>query len=543
VKRILAIAVLVALSTGCAKIASQNVGGGDHSWTKLGDLRIAIQQDLKNLNPLLNSNTTDAFLARLMFEPLLTADDKGNPLPMLAAVVPTIDNGGISKDGLTITYHLVKNAKWTDGVPVTSKDVKFSWQAIMNNNNNVVSRNGYDLVTKIDTPDAFTVVVHLRKKFAPFVNTFFAESDQPFPIAPAHVLDKYPNINQIPFNDEPNVSDGPFRFAEWVKGDHVTLVRNDNFFKGKPGLSRIDVKFIPDENTSVNALRTHDVDWIYQASIDNYEALKSIPGTRIVWVNVNGYEDLQVNDARPITSDVRVRQAIAYALNKQQLVDTLTYGQDSIAAGDIPHWMWAYDPTVPVIGHDLTKAKELLAQAGWTPGPGGIDQKNGQPLLLVLVSNNSNVTRRKAAVLIQEQLKLAGIGVQIKFFPGEVLFAPAGEGGILQLGQFDLGLTGWYAGIDPDDSSQFACDQFPPGGYNYTRYCSAAMTAAQAMAQQNYDEPTRKKAYRKVETLLANDVPEIFDWYTRQMQPISVDFKGFDPNPVEEAWNAWQWSI
>ena len=135
----------------CTK-AGSGVVGGRHSWTHPGVLRVAVQQDLKNLNPLLNSNTTDVFVDRLMFEPLLTADPKGNALPMLAAQVPTLENGGISSDGMTITYHLRK-ARWTDGVAVTSGDVKWSWQAIMNPDNNVVSRHGYDYVASIDTPN------------------------------------------------------------------------------------------------------------------------------------------------------------------------------------------------------------------------------------------------------------------------------------------------------------------------------------------------------------------------------------------------------
>jgi peptide/nickel transport system substrate-binding protein len=109
-------------------------------------LRIAIQNDVKTLNPLLNSNTTDGLIADLMFEPLLAADAKGDPMPMLATSVPSTENGGITDDGLTVTYHLRKDAKWTDGQPVTSHDVKWSWQAIMNPNNNVVSRHGYDYI-------------------------------------------------------------------------------------------------------------------------------------------------------------------------------------------------------------------------------------------------------------------------------------------------------------------------------------------------------------------------------------------------------------
>ncbi len=242
VKRILALAALAASLAACTKVSNEDQGAGRHSWTQAGVLRIAIQGDVKNLNPLLNSNTTDVFINRLMFEPLLTADPKGNPLPMLASIVPTTTNGGISADGLTITYHLRKDAKWTDGVAVTSNDVKWSWSAIMNPANNVVSRHGYDYVKSVDTPDDATVVVHLKQKFSPFVNSFFAESDQPYPIAPEHILAKYANLNTIQFNGEPNVSDGPFRFAEWSRNDHINLVRNDNFFLGKPNLDRIEIK-------------------------------------------------------------------------------------------------------------------------------------------------------------------------------------------------------------------------------------------------------------------------------------------------------------
>lgn len=506
-------------------------------------LRIAIQSDLKNLNPLLNSNTTDAMVARLMFEPLVSADTKGNPVPMLAAGVPTQQNGGISKDGLTITYHLRKNAKWTDGVPVTSKDVKWSWQAIMNSDNNVISRHGYDYVNSIDTPDDYTAVVHLKEKFAPFVNTFFAESDQPYPIAPAHVLSKYPNINTIPFNSDPTVTDGPFKFVRWVHGDHIELAANDQFFMGKPGLRGIYIRIIPDENTIRNLLRTHDIDWMFQASINNYPEIKNMPGVKMVFVDVNGYEDVQLNVQRPYLQDARVRQALAYAIDKTRIIQTLTYGQQKAAIEDQPPFMWAFDPSLRDYPHDPAAAKQLLQQAGWTPGPDGIARKNGERLTLVLVSNGSNVTRRKEAVELQQMFRDVGVDLQIKNYQADVLFAPAGEGGILQNGKFDLSLAGWYAGVDPDDSSQYTCANMAPKGYNYSRYCNQDMEAAQKMALENYDQPTRKKAYFRIQALLHRDVPEIFTYYQRQLQPINPNFKGFAPNPVMEAWNAWQWSI
>ncbi|HEX3670355.1 MAG TPA: peptide ABC transporter substrate-binding protein [Candidatus Cybelea sp.] len=506
-------------------------------------MRVAVQSDLKNLNPLLNSNTTDVFVERLMFEPLLTADPKGNPLPMLATRVPTLENRDISADGLTITYRLRRNARWTDGVPVTSRDVKWSWQAIMNPDNNVVSRHGYDYVASIDTPNASTAVVHLKRRFSPFVNTFFAESDQPYMIAPAHVLAGLANINQVAFNNNPSVSDGPFKFVEWSRGDHISLARNDGFFLGKPKLDRINVRIVPDESTTVNLLRTHGIDYMFQASQQTYQAVRTIPDIKLVWVNVNGYQYVQLNLARPFLADPRVRMAIAYAIDKEQLLRTLTFGTQTMATADIPDWMWAFDPRVRSAAHDPSEARSLLREAGFSPGPDGIMRNGGGRLSFVTVTNNSNATRRQMALEVQAMLRQVGIEDSIKYYPGDVLFAPAGMGGILQLGKFDITVSGWYAGIDPDDSTQFTCENFPPSGYNYSRYCSPAMQAAQKIALTRYDRPSRMAAYYQIQELLVRDNPAFFIYWLRQMEPISVDFHGFEPNPVVESWNAWQWSI
>jgi len=490
---------------------------------------------------ILASNTTDNMIDRLIYDPLTSADAKGNIVPILATEVPTVENGGIGKDGLTVTFHLVKNAKWSDGVPLTSKDVKFSWQAMMNPNNNVVSRHGFDEVTSVDTPDPYTVVVHLKEKFAPIVSEFFGESDSPTAIVPEHILGRYPNLNQIAFNNEP-IGSGPYKLSQWVKGDHITLVPNASYFRGTPGLKQIVVHVIPDENTSLNELQTHDIDWMFEPSFSTYATLRTMKDVLVHYNDVNGYEGMQLNLSHPPLDDKQVRLAILYAIDKRRLLDTLTFGQQKLATEDLPDWMWAYNKGVTTYPFDVAKAKQILAADGYTPGANGIVQKNGKPLSLLLVSNGSNATRKKASVLIQQMLHLAGIDVQIKFFDGATLFAPAPLG-ILQSGNFDLGLSGWFAGVDPDNSSNYDSKNIPPGGYNYTRYRSAAMDAAQQMALTNYDRPTRTKAYAKIEELLAQDQPQIFFWWDRQAQAISPDLKGFDPNPTTESWNAYTWTI
>lgn len=531
---------MTALVSGCSKVSTSGAGG-EHSWTKPGILRFAIQAEPKNLNVLLNSNTTDSMIDNLLFDPLVAADPKGNLVPVLATDVPTTENGGISKDGLTVTYHLHNGVTWTDGQPLTSKDVKFSWQAIMNKDNNVVSRHGFDEVASVDTPDDTTVVLHLKEKFAPIVVEFFGPSDQPTEVAPEHILAKYPNVNQIPFNNEP-VGSGPYKLAQWVKGDHITLVANNSYFRGTPGLKQIIIRIIPDENTSLNQLRTHEIDWMFEPSYSTYPALRTMHDVTTHFNDINGYESMWINTSHSPLNDVQVRRAIAYAVDKRQLLDELTFGQQKIATEDLPDWMSAYNPNVTVYQHDVAKARQLLQSDGYAPGPDGVMSKNGEKISLLIVTNVSNVTRRKASLLIQSMLRQAGIESQIKTFDGATLFAPAPVG-ILQTGKYDLALAGWFAGVDPDDSSQFVCKNLPPAGYDYTRYCSSKMDAVQRQALENYDQPARKKAYAEIEELLATDVPQIFFWWDRQAQAINPDFKNFDPNPVLESWNAYQWSI
>jgi len=506
-------------------------------------LRIASNEEPKNLNPLLAGTTNEIFVDRLMFEPLLTADPRGNPLPMLALRVPTQANGAISADGLTIRYALRRDVVWTDGVPLTSRDVVWSWQAIENGDNDVVSRHGYDDVASIEAPDPHTAVVHLKRPFSPFVNTFFAESDQDYEILPAHVLARYRDINHIAFDADPSVSDGPFRFARWQRGDRIELVANPAFFEGPPRLKRVEVEFVPNEDTAVNLLRTHAIDYIFQPSIQTFPPMRTLPDARIVWVNMNGFEGMEFNLQHPFLADRRVREAIAAALDKGAFTHQLTYGQETTASEDLPNWMWAFDRAVKSVPFDPDAAKALLASASWIPGPDGVVRKDGRPMELTLATDTATATHRSESLLIQAALRRIGIVVSVKYYPLDILYAPQGMGGIQHGGKFDLLVYGWYAGIDPDNSSQLTCNNFPPHGYNDPRYCSAAMDAAQSVALSHYDLATRKRAYSAIEGLLAIDNPIIFFWWQRQQEAISVDFHGFAPNPVIESWNAWQWSI
>ena len=534
-----------ALLAGCTKVGTTGAAGttgGRNPWTQPGVLRIGFQVAPNTLDPLLAANTSEDNIDHFLFDNLVSVDQKGNPVPMLAAVVPTLENGGISKDGLTITYHLRKGITWSDGYPLTSKDVKFSWSAILNPNNNVISQTGYALVKSVDTPDDTTVVFHMKQRFSPAVNTLFAESDSPYEIVPEHVLGKLHDINNAAFNSDP-VTSGPFRLREWVRGDHISLIPNDKYFLGKPKLTEVILKFIPDENTEVNALRTHDIDWQFEASPEEYKELQAIAGIAIVLQDRNENEHITMNTKHPPLDDVRVRQAIAYALDRQKLVDDLTGGSAVVADQDLPPFMLGYSKDVTRYPLDLTKARSLLAAAGWLPGSDGMLMKNGQKLDLTIVYNVTNATRRSAVVQVQAMLQAVGIQVAIKAYQGGLLFASIGQGGILQNGKFDLAWAGWVAGVDPDQSSEYMCNAWPPHGNNNMFYCNPELDRAEARALENFDIPTRKKAYAEIEGILAHDVPELPVWWPRQIQPINPDFKNFAPNLVTETWNSYAWEI
>jgi peptide/nickel transport system substrate-binding protein len=214
-----------------------------------------------------------------------------------------------------------------------------------------------------------------------------------------------------------------------------------------------------------------------------------------------------------------------------------------VGTSDQPAFSPFYEPDVPVYPYDPQKAKALLRAAGYTFGPDGSALKNGHQLSLQVSYNVENATRRAIAIQVQAELKAIGIDAPLKGYPANLMFATFGQGGILTNAKYDLNISGWTAGFDPDDYSLYGCDQFPPAGSNYTRYCSPEMQRLQRMALSSYDEETRKKAYSGIQKLLARDVPDIDLFYFRFLQPINPAFKNFAPNPMNEAWNAFLWQV
>jgi peptide/nickel transport system substrate-binding protein len=509
----------------------------DHPRTTLN---VAMTGAPNTLNPILSTSQFEIQAEGLAFDPLVATDPEGRDVPILAAAVPTLENGGIAKNGLTIVYHLRRGVVWQDGAPFSSHDVQFTWRAIMNPATAAATRHGYDDIARIDTPDAYTAVFHLIRRFSPAVHTFFAHSDSPVGIMPAHVLERYRDLNNVPFNSLP-IGTGPFRVVRWQRGDRIEYVANDRYFLGKPGLRRVVVHLVPDENTVIGQMRTHEIDWFVQASPRVYPQLRGIAGVVPRLVPFNGVDSIIFNTTRAPFSDVRLRRAVGLAIDKRALVHDVTYDTTLPATEDQPSFMWAFDPRAGTSRRDLPAAEALLGQAGWRPGSDGIRVKDGRRLALGIAFRTDSLTDRNRGVVIASMLREAGIEVNLKGYTTTLLYAPAGENGILASGNYDAGLLTWYAGVDPDDSTQLLCDQIAPRGYNWSRYCSPRMDAAQRLALAEYDLPTRKRAYAAIQELLAADSPYVYLWWPRQIEAVSADLQHFRPNGIVEAWNAYEW--
>ncbi len=481
-------------------------------------LRIALSTAPNTLNPTLSTQVIETFIGSLVFDGVVRALPDGTLRPQLAAAVPTAGNGGISRDGRTITYRLRHGVRWHDGAPFTSRDVAFTQRAYVDPNNNVTNRDPYRLVERLDTPDDYTVVVHLRRPYAPFVVEWLSSGSLGVRgVLPAHLLAAKHELNDDPFNAAP-VGTGPLRFDHWDRGREIVLRANDGYFLGQPKLRRIVVQLMADDNSRAVALRTGETDW---SLLPGDVAARQFIGDPDVVTHLfatNAYFGLTVQTQRPLLRDVRVRRALVYALDRAAMVRKISGNFADPASADIGPALWAYDPAVHPLPFDLAKSRALLAAAGWKPAANGMLARGGVPLSLLLVYVVGSPTSEAYALQVQAMLRAVGIDVELKPQQANILFAPLAEHGTDQSGTFDLELSSFYNSADPNDRISFACEAIVPNGFNSARWCNAGYDRVTNDALLHVDRTTRKHDYRRASEILIGDVPEIFLYWPKDVE-------------------------
>lgn len=532
-KRQISVAVgLAMLLSGCSKVSQGGAPGGRvNSFTVPHVLRWGAVGEVNTLNPHLGQFADLGMLSSLTMAWLIKWDRHNKPYPELATEVPTKANGGVSKDGLTITYHLRHGVKWSDGAPFTADDVVFSTKVVLNPANNEVSRQGWDQIAKIDEPDKYTVVYHLKKPYSPFIQTFFSSAGANPCILPEHLLAKYPNINHVAYNSLP-VGIGPFKYKEWDRSQQIVLVRNPLYFRGEPKLHEIIYKIIPDRNTLLTQLQAKEVDFWHLVPGNYLARVEALKPYRVVKEPSYYWDHIDFNLTNPALADINVRRAMFYALNRQEIIDKIAHGLGTVSDSPTPITA-PYAVTLPVTPFDLAKANALLDRDGWKRGPDGVRVKNGVRLSFTYAAVSGLQDVDNEILLERANWQKIGVKISVRHYPVSMFFAPLQQGGIIyDVRKWDLIGFAWLNDAIGDYSQIYGCNAFPPNGQNDPHWCDPTAQAAMDALYAHYSQVKRNKDVQVVVRQFAKDLPVMVTAQRVDVYAYNRDLKHFHPNAI-----------
>jgi peptide/nickel transport system substrate-binding protein len=525
--RVLAAVVTALLLCSCTKAGQSDSGPDTHSLSMSNG-----SGDPSSLNAHLYTEITVGYISQLTGAYLVKYGPDNRPEPELVTEVPTQQNGDISKDGTAITFHLRKGVRWSDGAPFNADDVVWSTNAVNNPANNEVGRDGWNLIKKIDEPDKYTVVYHLSKPYAAYEPTFFGSAGANPTVLPKHLLGNLPNFNNVPFNAKP-VGIGPYRVVVWHRGDSIELEANPYYFRGLPKIRHISYKLVPSRDTLLTLMQTGDVGLWPEVPPSYISKVQALPDDKTLIRPGPWFSHLTINVSRPLVSDVRVRRAIRFAIDRPTLMKKIVQGHGVVQESVVPT-VNPIAPTIPMVNYDPAKAKALLDEAGWKVGPGGIRVKNGVKMSLQLAYYTGASTADETVELIREELRAVGIDLQTRKFATSVFFAPYQDNGIVYTGKWDLTMFAWQADPVGDISVFVGCDVIPPAGQNISRFCDPQLQRLLDTFKVTYDENTHRRLLAQEVKIVDEQVPMIVLYVLDNGYAFKPSLTNFNPG----AWTA-----
>src|SRR5438270_296722 len=516
-----------------ASQARRGPGGAAAAPQKGGQVIVGLSQEPTVFNPLKPHIEVDRGVHMCLFDALWRMNPQGQFVPNLAAAIPTVENGGISKDGLQYTIHLRRGVTWHDGAPFTAADVEFTYQLIMNPKFDAATRVGYDGIASLTTPDPATVVLKLSKPYAPMLALW---SDTY--IVPKHVLGSVTDLNNNVFDTKP-IGTGAFTFGERVAGDHITLEANRKFYGAGPYLDRVIFKYVPDLTVMFTRFQTGDIDvtGIQGITVDHFEEAKRLKGVTLHTGPTNFVEYLWFNLGRPQFQDKAVREALYLGMDKQSYIQRIYYGVPPVSESYLAPSSWAFNPDLPKHEYNPDKAKARLEEAGWKVGGDGIRAKNGVRLSFSNSTTAGNKVREQAQAFLQQNWKAIGVDMQIKDMPAAVVW-----GDYFFKSQFDSVTVGWNiwgeAGGDPNVLNWFGSGYIPVKsgkGSNTTQYVNEKMDRLAEEGVSVVGQEKRKPIYRQIQAILREDLARISHELGLD-QPLPVQYARWAANLVHGDW-------
>jgi peptide/nickel transport system substrate-binding protein len=519
-----------------------------------GTVRLIWWNAPTTLNPYFSTAMSPSAFSELVLDGLARVAPDGSYVPELAEEIPTEANGDVSGDGTVVTWKLKPGLTWSDGQPFTSQDVVFTYQMLMDPANPVITRTDYAVINSVAAPDANTVVVTYKQLYAPYRLAF------PY-IFPAHVFSGRTDIAQNSFNQGPTVGTGPFVFTSGSGGDTLTFDRNPSYREpGKPNLDEVVVKFTPDRNNQVPALAAGDIDAALSLASTDLDRLSTLPDVSVdsapsssvsqLFMNTSCSSGPQQGDPacpHPILGDLRVRQAIDLAIDKQGLVHGLF--ADQVAAATSMLTVGPFAVNLPPTEFNPTKAQQVLDQAGWAVGSDGVRSKDGVRAHLSLIINAGGSVSESVSQVIQGNLQDVGIETVIKEVPNSVLSGGFPSNSPFSLGSFDLYSGSYTTPIDPQAflRNHFASDQVPnsqlQSGINYDRVQDPKLDQALTAAGSTLDDTQRQAAYVSFSEQLQADEVVIPLFAALQIAARKSYVEGWGPTNVNDyvTWNIQDW--
>jgi peptide/nickel transport system substrate-binding protein len=558
--RTVRLAALLAVLAMVAAACGGGGGGGNENATSQpkqgGSIVIGAEQWPQCLSPVTSCASASwlSWTAHQYVMPrLMEVDTKGNYVASdLLVEAPTEDNGGIKNNPFTITYKLRPEAVWDDGSQITSEDIKYTWDVIMNTTG-AYTTTGYDQIKSIDTKDPKTAVITFKAPYAAWGDLFGSTGGI------SVVLKKSAFNGKLNLKSEMQTSypfsGGPWKLKSWSKQQSV-LVRNDKYWV-KDKIPLLDqVTFVPreDQSTELNSLLTGEVQAIYPQPAPGMSKQLGAPGIKVSKGNGSSFEGLWMNQSRPPFDDPKVREAFVYAMDRQGVIDAI-YKTDfpELAALNCAGWVpnvsdWCDNTVFSDITYQPDKAKSILQGAGWTLGGDGIFAKGGKKLSIEFRTTAGNKIRENTQQVLKEKAKAAGIDLVIKNVPPTQLFED-----LLPKREFQLAEFAQVASPDPSVTAYLACDQIPTAengnsGQNYFSWCNKQATDLMRKSDATIEHNQRKDLIYQINKLERQDLP----WLPMFQKPLILAWRddklagpigNYTPTSYSGFFNMYDWYL
>ncbi|AFC31605.1 oligopeptide ABC transporter oligopeptide-binding protein [Paenibacillus mucilaginosus 3016] len=492
-----------------AEAKKEKTDGGEIIWAYLSDPQ--------GFSDLWATTTTSSEINDLVTSSLYHYSTKQDLDPDLAVGQPTF-----SEDKKEMTVKIRTDAKYTDGQPVTADDVVFTYNVALSPDYKGPRKGVFEQLAKVEKVDEATIKFTFKQPFASFIDLMA------YNILPKHILGETPvkDMDKAPFIKQP-VGSGPYKLEEWKQGQYLRLVRNENYYGGKPAVEKVTVKIIPDANSIMAQLQTGEVN-ASTVPADNLAVIEQYAKTSgkiklQKGIKSSTYLYVAWNLTNPLFQDKKVRQALTMAIDRQGIVDGVQEGQGVIVHSQTPPTYWSYTENVPKFPFDAEKAKAMLAEAGWKDSDGDtILDKDGKKFEFEMQVNQGNKVREKAVTVIQQQLKKIGISVQPRVVEGSAFSKN------FQSKQFESIFYGWNISGDPNPKGIWHSAEIEHGLNNVT-YKNPEVDKLIDEDLQTFDTNKRKELLGKIDALIAEDQPYTFLYSPTTTVAYPANLEGFNP--------------